>query len=345
MPIIQLNTYRLMKRIRRALRSLVVYVILMFILVLFLGALSIYLVEHGHNPSIRNFFDAVWFVMETITTVGYGDIVPQTTIGKVVDMVIMPVGIAVISILTASIATLLTERAMERASGVRPVSRGNHIIILGEPERAINLIKALIKLMEDSGKLIDIVYVSDLDKPPNLPKDVDFIRGNPTLKDTLIRAKVDKAAALIILPQGDSDSADAKTLMEVIVARSINPSIYIIAELLNESNAEYVLKAGANETIAVGSLTTVAIATEAIYKGSLKAIMRLLRGNSEISVISSSEYAGLSFKDALIKVREREAGILIGILRNNEALINPNDEFVVESSDELIVIKSVKALK
>ena len=175
MPIIQLNAYRLMKRIRRMLRSLIVYVVLMFIAVLFLGALSIYLVEHGHNPGIRNFFDAIWLVMETITTVGYGDIVPQTTLGRIVDMVIMPIGIAVISILTASIATLLTERAMERMSGMRSSSKGDHVVILGEPERAINLIKSLIKLMEDSGKFIDIVYVSELEKPPNLPKDINSL--------------------------------------------------------------------------------------------------------------------------------------------------------------------------
>ncbi len=305
--------------------------------------------EYGHNPNIKNFFDAVWFVMETITTVGYGDIVPQTTIGRVVDMVIMPIGIAVISILTASIATLLTERAMERVNGMKSSSKGDHVIILGEPDRAINLVKALTKLMEDSGKFIDVVYVSELDKPPNLPKDVEFIKGNPTLKDTLIRANIDEAASLMILPQGDVASADAKTLMEVIVARSINPNLYIVAELLDENNAEYALKAGgANEAIAVGgSLTTIAVATEAIYKGSLRAVMRLLRGgDSEISVISSSEYAGLSFRDALIKVRERESGILIGILGdNNEALISPSDELIIKPSHELIVIKSAKAVK
>ncbi|WP_291764469.1 hypothetical protein [Caldivirga sp. UBA161] len=42
----------------------------------------------------------------------------------------------------------------------------------------------------------------NLKKPSNLPKDVEFIKGDPTLKDTLIRANIDKAASLIIPPQG-----------------------------------------------------------------------------------------------------------------------------------------------
>ena len=49
----------------------------------------------------------------------------------------MPIGIAVISILTASIATLLTERAMERMSGMKSSSKGNHVVVLGDPERLL----------------------------------------------------------------------------------------------------------------------------------------------------------------------------------------------------------------
>ncbi len=128
--------------------------------------------------------------------------------------------------------------------------------------------------------------------------------------------------------------------MEIIVARSINPNLYIVAELLNENNAEYALRARADEVIAIGSLTTAAVAAEVIHKGSLKAIMRLLRGSSEISVINSGKYTGLSFRDALIKVREHESGILIGILRNNEVLISPSDELIIQPTDELIIIKT-----
>lgn len=60
--------------------------------------------------AIRNFFDATWLFIGTITMVGYGDIIPQITLGRIMDMIIMPIGITVISILTILIATILTER-------------------------------------------------------------------------------------------------------------------------------------------------------------------------------------------------------------------------------------------
>lgn len=95
-----------------------------------------YLIEHGKNPGFNNYFNAVWFVMETITTVGYGDIVPNTYLGKIVDMVIMPVGIAVISLLTASIATELTNAAIARSMGHHTTSKGRHVVVIGDADRA-----------------------------------------------------------------------------------------------------------------------------------------------------------------------------------------------------------------
>ena len=76
-----------------------------------------YIVERAKDPVFNNYFNDVWFVMETITTVGYGDMVPNTYLGKLVDMVIMPVGISVISLLSASIATELTSIAIMRNLG------------------------------------------------------------------------------------------------------------------------------------------------------------------------------------------------------------------------------------
>jgi len=68
---------RLLRRIRRVARSLIFYSLIMFLAILFTGALVIYIIEHGHNPGIRNYFDAVWFVMETSRPLVMGISYPQ----------------------------------------------------------------------------------------------------------------------------------------------------------------------------------------------------------------------------------------------------------------------------
>jgi voltage-gated potassium channel len=53
------------------------------------GAVLFYFLEKGVNPHVTSFFDAIWWAMVTITTVGYGDIYPITMGGKIVAMVVM----------------------------------------------------------------------------------------------------------------------------------------------------------------------------------------------------------------------------------------------------------------
>lgn len=73
-------------------------------------------VESGENASIQSFPDALWWSVVTITTVGYGDMVPVTTAGRAVGFVLMLGGIAFFSGLTANLASLLVrgEKTQEK---------------------------------------------------------------------------------------------------------------------------------------------------------------------------------------------------------------------------------------
>ncbi len=86
------------------------YAIAIFILILIASAFSLYLIEININPNIDSLDDAFWYVMATITTVGYGDISPQTEMGRIIGIVIMFTGIGFMSLLTASLATFFVNR-------------------------------------------------------------------------------------------------------------------------------------------------------------------------------------------------------------------------------------------
>jgi voltage-gated potassium channel len=57
------------------------------------------------SEDFGSLWDGVWWAMTTITTVGYGDLYPKTTVGRLIGIVVMIVGIAVASVLTAAIAS------------------------------------------------------------------------------------------------------------------------------------------------------------------------------------------------------------------------------------------------
>jgi voltage-gated potassium channel len=64
-------------------------------------------VEGGNGATINSFADALWWAVVTITTVGYGDMVPITLAGRAVAFVLMLGGIAFFSGMTANLASFL----------------------------------------------------------------------------------------------------------------------------------------------------------------------------------------------------------------------------------------------
>jgi voltage-gated potassium channel len=83
-----------------------IYMILITIALIFLGALGIYTFEKG--ITVNSLQDAIWWSFVTATTVGYGDISPATNLGRVIAALLMLCGIGTIGLLTGTIATYFT---------------------------------------------------------------------------------------------------------------------------------------------------------------------------------------------------------------------------------------------
>jgi voltage-gated potassium channel len=73
--------------------------------VVIVGAAIAYRAEHARNAEFKTFGDALWWAIVTLTTVGYGDVVPKTTGGRVDGIMIMITGVAVLGLLAGSLAS------------------------------------------------------------------------------------------------------------------------------------------------------------------------------------------------------------------------------------------------
>jgi voltage-gated potassium channel len=79
--------------------------------VVFVGGLVVWVFDARDFPDLGG---ALWFTLQTVTTVGYGDKVPTAGVGRVVAAVVMIVAVALIAILTASITSTFVEAAQRR---------------------------------------------------------------------------------------------------------------------------------------------------------------------------------------------------------------------------------------
>jgi voltage-gated potassium channel len=92
-------------------------------LIVFVGALAMLDAERGHGGPIESFGDSLWWAMTTITTVGYGDMYPVTTTGRLIAAALMIAGIAVLGVVTASLASWLIERVSDAGQAAEDETR------------------------------------------------------------------------------------------------------------------------------------------------------------------------------------------------------------------------------
>nr|WP_206686820.1 potassium channel family protein [Microbacterium invictum] len=124
-----------------ALRTrIVVYGTGVAIVLIYLASLTVLDAErHAPGATIVTFGDAIWWSCVTVTTTGYGDLVPATDEGRLVGTGLMFVGVALSGVITATLASWIVERASRGGDDAEPATRGQvreliaKVDALGEP--------------------------------------------------------------------------------------------------------------------------------------------------------------------------------------------------------------------
>ena len=75
-----------------------------------------YIAEHPTNPGFATFGDSLWWGIVTLTTVGYGDIVPETKEGRVAGVFLMMTGVATLGIISGTLASFFRSAKEEDAA-------------------------------------------------------------------------------------------------------------------------------------------------------------------------------------------------------------------------------------
>jgi len=91
------------------------YIIAFAFISVFLGAFAEYIVESSIQGSkINSFGDALWWSIVTVTTVGYGDIYPITTLGRIIASILMIIGIMILGLFISTLGNSLIESRLNK---------------------------------------------------------------------------------------------------------------------------------------------------------------------------------------------------------------------------------------
>ena len=131
----QLLSERRLARINRAVVSgrILPYVVLVTFVITLAAAVAVRVLAHGEFES---FGESIWWAAQTVTTVGYGDVIPQTAFSKVVAVFVMFFGIAALS-LTTAIVTAAVMSSTERRLADTGTVEDPHREVLDRIERRL----------------------------------------------------------------------------------------------------------------------------------------------------------------------------------------------------------------
>jgi len=165
------------------------------LVILFGGAISLYLLENKVNKTVDSFGDAIYWAIISMTTTGYGDITPATTAGRVVAAIVVLSGLVLLSIVTATVASVFVEKKIREGKGLETIKFKDHIVLCGWNNNAQEAVEGLIRSMP--AKELHLVLVNELseDEVESVKykfhdHDLMFLRGDFTREDVLARANI-----------------------------------------------------------------------------------------------------------------------------------------------------------
>jgi len=317
------------------------HAIIILICLLIFGSIFIYLAERKINEQFATYGDGLWWTIVTITTVGYGDKYPISATGRIIALIVMFGGIGSFGYIAGSIL----ENLIKKEQGKMPINLENHFVICSYSFKVNNIISEIKTELKDC----KIVLIADREENPLSDFDgISFVRGDSTKEIILKKANLSKAKTCIVLADSKMDDymADAHSVLTTLAIKHINPSCKVIAESLNPENVDHFRRAGAEEIICSGDISSKLIFRSSIYPGVTNLFRELMTnnfGNEIYSGLVPNHLINCDFASALIKVRELEA-ILIGIYKNGKYSTNPPANTILHKDDLLIYIAPNKVI-
>lgn len=266
---------------------------------------------------------------------------PRHPIGFVLAMFCLFLGIAMLALLTADIATVLITAAMA-GRGRRQITIRDHIIICGWNHTARSLVEHLVSLKRTVER--DIVVIDcEIDNTLFFDPEVHFVHGSPTEMEVLRRANTEHAHTAIVPIDAriDEDLQDSQTVLATLALKSANPNIYLCMEVLRAQNLKHVQRTGADEAICVGDFSKKLLTHAATTHGLTRLLDEVLTfdvGSEIYKVPLPGVFAGRSFRWLLSQLNARRSAILLAVERVGEVHTNPLGEFIFEQGDEIFVM-------
>ena len=309
-------------------------------------SLIVYVIEYNAgNKTFTDMWNAIYWGIVTVSTVGYGDITPITKEGKFLTAVMIGGGMILVASLTGTFSAALVSRLMSIKGGdLKLETLENHIVICGWNETAEEIVEQMISMGIDKER--GIVIITNVPKEQigiKLPDYIGYKKGDFVHDNVLLDVAVDKASDVIIVAEREDGlserNIDARTALAAMIISNINPTANIYVEVLLDEDAEIFQKRmKVREVLIHGQMIGKILFSSILNPGATDLIKELIDKESGIKKVRMSNVGNFeTFGELLISAREKNF-LPIAIERDEKVLLNPEDSFKLKPTDYVFLI-------
>lgn len=311
---------------------------ILFAFLVFFASTVIYVFEGtGSNEKVNNFYDAIYWAVVTITTVGYGDITPQTSEGRFATILLIVSGLGIIAFTTSIVTTAMTEKLelikenniLNQASKLK-----NFVLICGFGKMGRVFADELSRTGES------FVIIDNEPQAINLAAEKGFLalRGDAGDSELLQSLNVEKNIKYVLAMSND----DATNLSILLAVKSLNDQIDVIARA-NHANSRKKFKiAGAKRVLFPYETAAIAAIEYLAQPLAYEAMDTIIQDDygpiaDEIEIVLADQNSITLEKSVLKKFGLK----LLGIVKKgdkNAFMFNPSDERLALFDQDILIV-------
>lgn len=276
------------------------------LIILFFVVLSATIAFILEPDTFHNWFNAFYWVMTTMATVGYGDFFASTVMGKLFTIFLYLFGIGLLSLVIGKIIEAMGEMQRRRGAGTLSFHATDHVILINwsrKTQAAVEEIlcyapKCRIVIIDESGQ-----------HPLEQMEQVHFISGDASSDDILLKANIHAARAAIVFGDNRIDEAsliDGKSLLIASSIERIAPQVHTTVEIMQEKNIRNFHHVQVNEFVLSHDAISRLAVRSALQEGNSEVITQLLsrqHGDDIYEIPLNTDWAtyGDAFQDLLLR--------------------------------------------
>ena len=286
--------------------------------VILLNLLLIHFEKDAPDSGIKSLSDSIWFMVITLSTVGYGDMTPLTLPGKMIGYIFVFGSLGVLGYLISTLSSKYQTMMEEKKLGFRGTDFSDHVIFVGWNEFSRMV---AVEIYHTNKKIAVVTHKKDeIDLIYNqFGKDNTFVLfADYNDLDSLAKANVNDAAAVFI-----SIPDDAQVLLYVLDFKKKYPNPQVVVSIENSKLKDTFKSVGVTYVIARNEIASKMVASYMFEPDVANLNYDLIsssRGQAdydmqEYEIREDNKYAGNDYLDVFIKMKKNYNAVIVGLSR------------------------------